>query len=50
MLVQVDGKQLAMNDFVEDFFLGGITGMLSSLRGVGEPRTISIHIRLGEDD
>jgi molybdopterin-guanine dinucleotide biosynthesis protein B len=50
MLVQLDGKQLPMKDFVEDFVAGGIKGMLSSLRGYGKPRTISIHIRLGEDD
>ncbi len=38
MLVQLDGKQLPMKDFVEDFVLGGITGMLSSLRGWEKPR------------
>ena len=50
MLVQLDGKQLPMKDFVEDFVAGGIKGMLSSLRGWEKPRTISIQIRLGEDD
>lgn len=50
MLVQLDGKQLPMKDFVEDFVSGGIKGMLSSLKGWEKPRTISIQIRLGEDD
>ena len=50
LLVQLNGKQLPMKDFVEDFVLGGIKGMLSSLRGWEEPRTITIHIRLEEDD
>jgi molybdopterin-guanine dinucleotide biosynthesis protein B len=50
MLVQLDGKQLPMKDFVEDFVIGGIKGMLSSLRGWEKPGTISIHIKLGEDD
>ena len=50
MLVQLDGKQLPMKDFVEDFVLGGIKGMLSSLRGWEKPGTISIQIRLGEND
>jgi molybdopterin-guanine dinucleotide biosynthesis protein B len=50
MLVQLDGKQLPMKDFVEDFVIGGIKGMLSSLRGWKKPGTVSIHIRLGEDD
>jgi molybdopterin-guanine dinucleotide biosynthesis protein B len=50
MTVQLDGKQLPMKDFVEDFVLGGIKGMLSSLRGWEKPETISIQIRLGEND
>jgi molybdopterin-guanine dinucleotide biosynthesis protein B len=50
MLVQLDGKQLPIKDFVEDFLLGGIEGMLSSLKGWDKPRTVSIHIRLGDDD
>ena len=50
ILVQLDGKQLPMKDFVGDFVLGGIEGMLSSLRGWDKPRTVSIHIRLGDDD
>lgn len=50
ILVQLDGKQLPMKDFVEDFVIGGIKGMLSSLRGWKEPGTISIHIRLGDED
>ncbi|MGA2404512.1 MAG: molybdopterin-guanine dinucleotide biosynthesis protein B [Syntrophobacteraceae bacterium] len=49
ILVQLDGKQLPMKDFVGDFVLGGIEGMLSSLRGWENPRTISIQIRLRED-
>ncbi len=50
ILVQLDGKQLPMNDFVEDFLIGGIEGMLSSLRGWEKPGTISIHLRLGDKD
>jgi len=50
MLVQLDGRQLPMKDFVEDFVAGGIKGMLASLRGWEKPRTISIQIRLGDDD
>jgi len=50
MLVQLDGKQLPIKDFVEDFLLGGIEGMLSSLKGWDKPRTVTIHIRLGEDN
>ena len=50
LLVQLAGKQLPMKDFVEDFVMGGIRGMLSSLRGWEKPRTLAIHMRLEEDD
>ncbi len=50
VLVQLDGKQLPLNDFVADFVIGGIKGMLSTLRGWKKPQTISIHIRSEEDD
>lgn len=49
IIVQVDGKQLPMNAFVRDFLVGGINGMLSSLKGWEKPGTISIHIRQGSD-
>lgn len=48
-LVQLDGKQLPMNDFVRDFLAGGIRGMLSTLKGWKKPATITIHIRLEDD-
>jgi molybdopterin-guanine dinucleotide biosynthesis adapter protein len=44
--VYVDGKKIPMNDFVQDFMVGGTVGMLSSLRGWKPPRTIAIQIRL----
>jgi len=46
--VLLDGKKLPMNDFVRDFLVGGIHGMLSSLRGWKNPDTIDIQIRLKE--
>jgi molybdopterin-guanine dinucleotide biosynthesis protein B len=49
VLVQIDGKRLPMNAFVQDFFVGSILGMLSRLRGWRKPRSLLIHIRLGED-
>jgi molybdopterin-guanine dinucleotide biosynthesis protein B len=47
--VHMDGKQLPMKDFVCDFLVGGIVGMLSTLRGWKRPGKIDIHIRLGEE-
>ena len=49
ILVQLDGKQIPMNDFVRDFLIGGIKGMLSSLRGWKSAGKIDIHIRMEED-
>lgn len=48
-LVQLDGKRLPLNDFVRDFFTGGIVGMLSSLRGWENPKKIDIQIVLKDD-
>jgi molybdopterin-guanine dinucleotide biosynthesis protein B len=50
ILVQLDGKQLPINEFVADFLLGGIWGMLSTLRGWKNPGTISIQIRGEKED
>jgi molybdopterin-guanine dinucleotide biosynthesis protein B len=49
ILVQLDGKQIPMNDFVRDILIGAIKGMLSSLRGWKNPRKIDIHIRSEEE-
>ena len=48
--VRLDGKQLPMNDFVRDFLVGGITGMLTSLRGWEPGKRIDIHIGPRETD
>ena len=47
--VVVDGKKIPMNDFVQDFMVGGTVGMLSSLRGWKPPRKIDIQIRLEDE-
>ncbi len=49
LLVQLDGKQIPINDFVQDFLIGGILGMLSRLRGWKKPGTISIHMRTEDE-
>lgn len=46
--VLLDGKKLPVNDFVRDFLVGTIHGMLSSLRGWQDPDKIDIQIRLKE--
>lgn len=47
--VFLDGKKLPMNRFVSDFLIGGIQGMLSSLKGWNAPLRIDIQIRLEDD-
>lgn len=42
--VNVNGKKLPMNEFVQDFLIGGIRGMLSTLRGWKESEQVDIHI------
>ncbi len=49
IVVRLDGKQLPMNDFVKDFVIGGIRGMLSTLRGWKVARRIDIHIGLEDE-
>jgi len=46
VLVNLDGKKLPMKEFVQDFLIGGILGMLSTLRGWKNARRIDIHITL----
>lgn len=47
--VHVDGRRLPMNDFVRDFVVGGIYGMLSTLKGWKRPKKIDIQIRLEDE-
>jgi molybdopterin-guanine dinucleotide biosynthesis protein B len=47
--VQLDGKQLPMNEFVSDIVCSGVIGMLSTLRGWEPARDITIRIRPEEE-
>jgi molybdopterin-guanine dinucleotide biosynthesis protein B len=46
VIVYLDGKRLPMKEFVQDFFLGAVKGMLSTLRGWKKAEALDIHIRL----
>jgi molybdopterin-guanine dinucleotide biosynthesis protein B len=46
LVIRLDGKKLPMKSFVKDFVLGGILGMISTLRGYGTPGRVDITIRL----
>jgi molybdopterin-guanine dinucleotide biosynthesis protein B len=49
LVVRLNGKKLPMKSFVRDFVMGSILGMLSTLRGYGNPSQIDISIKLRED-
>jgi hypothetical protein len=42
--LKVNGEDVALNDFVKGFVSETLTGMVKSLRGVGEVKTISLEI------
>ncbi len=47
--VHADGKKLPMNEFVQDFVVGTVQGMLSSLRGWKTPKSLNISIQFGDE-
>lgn len=49
IVVHLDGKKLPMKDFVRDFVVGAIHGMLCTLRGWKSPKKIDIQIRLEDE-
>jgi len=49
VVVRLDGRKLPMKSFVQDFVVGGILGMVSTLRGYKNPTQIDITIRLEKD-
>jgi molybdopterin-guanine dinucleotide biosynthesis protein B len=49
IVVNLDGKRLPIKEFVRDFLMGGIVGMLSNLKGWQKPTHIDIHIRMEDE-
>jgi molybdopterin-guanine dinucleotide biosynthesis protein B len=49
MVLRLDGKKLPMKSFVQEFVMGGILGMIATLRGFENPSQIDISIRLKKD-
>jgi hypothetical protein len=42
--LKINGEEIVLNDFVKGFVSETVTGMVKSLRGVGEVKTISLDI------
>ena len=46
IILEIDGKEIPMNDFVKDILCGMLTGSLGTLRGVGDDwKTINISLK-----
>ena len=42
--LKVNGEEVALNDFVQEFVAQTLIGMVKSLRGVGEVKAIDLKI------
>jgi molybdopterin-guanine dinucleotide biosynthesis protein B len=49
VVLRLDGKKVPMKSFVQEFVMGGIMGMISTLRGFENPSQVDISIRLKKD-
>jgi len=47
--VVLNGKYLPVKGFVQEFISGGVLGMVSSLKGAEDIKTLEVSIRLGKD-
>lgn len=46
MQLEVNGKEVRIKDFVQEVISGSIVGMVRSLKGIEEPQTIDLTIRI----
>jgi len=44
--LKVNGKEIELNSFAQNFISQTVTGMAKSLRGVGDGETISLSVRV----
>lgn len=42
--LKVNGKEIELNNFAQNFISKAVTGMVKSLRGVGKVETISLKV------
>ena len=49
VVLRLNGKKVPMKSFVQEFVMGGIMGMISTLRGFENPSQVDISIRLKRD-
>ncbi len=49
LVVMIDGKKLPMKEFVQEFVIGGLLGMLSSLRGYRKPGKLELVLNLEDE-
>ena len=46
MRLEVNGKEVRIKDFVQEVISGAVVGMVGSLKGIDEPQTIELTIRV----
>ena len=46
LVIRLDGRKLPIKSFVKKFIMGGVVGMISTLRGYDDPAQVDISIRL----
>lgn len=44
VVLEVNGKEIELNSFAQNFISQTVTGMAKSLRGVGDVETISLKV------
>jgi hypothetical protein len=42
--LEVNGQEIELNNFVQDFMGLAVTGMIKSLKGVADVQTLTLHI------
>ncbi|HDM78244.1 MAG TPA: molybdopterin-guanine dinucleotide biosynthesis protein B [Deltaproteobacteria bacterium] len=50
LVIKVDGKKLPMKEFVQEFVIGGLLGMLSTLRGYRQPKKLELVLNLDDEE
>lgn len=48
--LEIDGRAIELNPFVQGFIARTVRGMVSSLRGVDKPESIRLEVRPDTDD
>ena len=48
--LDVDGEKVGLNEFASSMLSKGVIGLVSALRGVDDPKQISLNIRVSSEE